>query len=427
MAHHAGTRRALLGGGDTASYTARVLSAARANLVGYWPLSETSGTTAFDANGNYNGLYGGATVAAATFANGDKAPTFDGAGYVNVYSAGFAGAFNKAEGTAAFWLKMPTAAQWADATARYFCNFYASATEQVHVILSGGLVYGNFKDAGGTHTAYQESLISTAWVHFGFTWSATTGDFLGYVNGYPMAYQGAGVVGFSSALSASLNVWGALRNNGGSGMKGALAHAAIWSRAFTPSEVLGLVSPILSERGILFVGDSKSAGDTWLSFLPQLLNETGNYNYQSVTTATGIPGATVASAKATVISAIAAATRDAHVCTINYGASDVASLPVEATWKADMQAVVDAVRAKWAGCRVFIARPWRRDYGDECDTLAGWIDDIVATYASGVYVGIDERVWLEGGDDGATMTVDGIHYSVAGQTAGAAAWFAVIT
>jgi hypothetical protein len=39
---------------------------------------------------------------------------------------------------------------------------------------------------------------------------------------------------------------------------------------------------------------------------------------------------------------------------------------------------------------------------------------------------MDERVWLEGGDDGATMTTDGVHYSSAGQTACAAAWQTVL-
>jgi len=42
------------------------------------------------------------------------------------------------------------------------------------------------------------------------------------------------------------------------------------------------------------------------------------------------------------------------------------------------------------------------------------------------YLGHDERVWLEGGDDGATMTTDGRHYSAAGQAECAAQWRSVI-
>lgn len=47
--------------------------------------------------------------------------------------------------------------------------------------------------------------------------------------------------------------------------------------------------------------------------------------------------------------------------------------------------------------------------------MAGWIDAIIADYPGRCYAGHDERIWLEGGDNGATMTYDGTHYSAAGQ------------
>lgn len=99
---------------------------------------------------------------------------------------------------------------------------------------------------------------------------------------------------------------------------------------------------------------------------------------------------------------------------INLGANDVGSLPAEATWKANLTSIIDSFRAKW-NCVIYISRVWRRDFETQCDTLATWIADVVATYPSGVYVADDERGWLEGGDDGATMTTDGVHYSAAGQ------------
>jgi len=121
---------------------------------------------------------------------------------------------------------------------------------------------------------------------------------------------------------------------------------------------------------------------------------------------------------------------DKFVFLINVGANDVSGVIVEATWKTNYNYIIDAILTEYPTGKIYITKPWRRDYGTECDTLAGYIDDIVAAYAISnpdhVYVGDDECTWLEGGDNGATMSSDGIHYSTAGNTAKAAAIRAVI-
>lgn len=132
-------------------------------------------------------------------------------------------------------------------------------------------------------------------------------------------------------------------------------------------------------------------------------------------------GATVASYRADLPARLALSTQSPRFILSNFGANDVAALPAEATWKADYLAIIDAFVAKWPTAKFLITRPWRRGYAAECNTIAGWIDDIVAARPGVAFVGDDERVWLENGDDGATMTIDGTHYSSAGQLAGAAA------
>lgn len=101
----------------------------------------------------------------------------------------------------------------------------------------------------------------------------------------------------------------------------------------------------------------------------------------------------------------------------NAGANDVAreGEMVEVDWKGHYIHIIDLFRAKWPGTAIYIVKPWRRTYNANCDILAGWIDDILALYPSGVYAGHDERDWLENGDDGATYTSDGTHYNDAGQ------------
>jgi len=117
---------------------------------------------------------------------------------------------------------------------------------------------------------------------------------------------------------------------------------------------------------------------------------------------------------------------------INYGVNDIyyptgyGGLPSgianldQTQWKANLTAMLDAIHAKWPAAAVYVTRPWVRGFDSDCNTLAGWISDVVATRATFAAVGDDERVWLKGADNGATMTSDGLHYSVAGNTEKAA-------
>lgn len=148
-----------------------------------------------------------------------------------------------------------------------------------------------------------------------------------------------------------------------------------------------------------------------------------NQIWREVTPRYGIPGYTAAQMKTYIDANLASVAGTANKATLNFGANDVGALPAQATWKASMTSIIDSVRAKWAGVDIYIARPWRRGYATECNSLATWISDIVALYGDGkVHLGMDERVWLENGDDGVTYTTDGIHYTQPAEAVCAAAW-----
>jgi len=97
----------------------------------------------------------------------------------------------------------------------------------------------------------------------------------------------------------------------------------------------------------------------------------------------------------------------------------------ETTNKASLQAIIDACVANSPTCKVYLTKVWGQGYDTDCDTFAGWVDDLVALNAN-AYVGIDERIVLKGDDDGATNTSDGIHPSAAGEAAYVAAWKTVL-
>ena len=111
---------------------------------------------------------------------------------------------------------------------------------------------------------------------------------------------------------------------------------------------------------------------------------------------------------------------------VNYGVNDIyyphgygggpsgISHLDEAAWKARLGAMLDAVHAKFPAAIIYVTRPWMRGYDADCDTLAGWIATVLSTRSPWAVAGDDERVWLKGADNGATMTSDGLHYSTTG-------------
>jgi lysophospholipase L1-like esterase len=110
---------------------------------------------------------------------------------------------------------------------------------------------------------------------------------------------------------------------------------------------------------------------------------------------------------------------------VNLGANDTQLLPAEADWKADFAAILDALHARWPLAHAYVMRPWRRNYAAAMATLIGWEADVIAARAPWAHVGPDES-FLEGGDNGASLTTDGIHPNDAGYALTAAAWRAAI-
>lgn len=198
---------------------------------------------------------------------------------------------------------------------------------------------------------------------------------------------------------------------------------------------LRIVMPYPAEHWISY-GDSKTFGASWQATLYNRANLAAYPSRQldwAVLTPTpttnaahaGIlarNGSTVASMKALVDADLAAMSGPSvSKVLFNLGANEVGTV-AEATWEANVLYILDAFRAKWPSVEVYIARPWRRGFDADCDDIAAWIDVVVAA-RSFAHLGPDERVTIKAGDDGATNTWDGVHYSVpVGATAWAEAW-----
>lgn len=421
------------GGGGGVPYFSRVLGIAPSNLLAYWRLNEGAGLVAFDSSGNNrNGAYSaGVVVGSELFLDGYPAPVLDGDDVVNVYSTSLRDAFNGAEGSMAIWVKPANLDVWTNETTEHLFNFYADNNNRAEAYKPGfgsRLIGGEYRAGGTTETPGHTNFVTAAWYHVLLTWSKTNERVRVYVNGYPASsYQSDTLGTFAGQLASTVTTLGALTNTGTNGIRGALAHAALWDTELTATQALALVTPVLTDRGLFVVGDSKSTSSyKWPEQLRSRLNELGPYNYQETPTRFATGGYTAANMHTYIDANLAAESGTAHTVTINLGANDVNSVPAEATWKADMVGIIDPIRAKWPSAKIYIAKAGRQGFATECNTLAGWIDDVIALYASGVYAGPDERDWMEGGDDYATYTTDGTHYSATGVIECASQWRTII-
>ena len=119
---------------------------------------------------------------------------------------------------------------------------------------------------------------------------------------------------------------------------------------------------------------------------------------------------------------------------LNFGANDAGHIPFasEADWKADYKYIIDALLTKWPVAKIYIAKPWIRTQPANCNTIAGWIDDIIEYYngtnPGHIFEGHDERIWFENGDNGTTYSNlnDGTHYNVLGANECIAQWKTVL-
>jgi len=155
--------------------------------IAYWPLLETSGTTATDYSGNSrDGTYSGVSLANALGPDGrNKCPYFDGADdTVDIYSAGFNTDFSGAEGTISGWAKV-AAARWTDAQVRRALLLEVDSDNYVQIQKSStnNVLTFHYKAGGTMEDSQYTTSGPTAWFHWAMSWSATGNIVRYYFNG----------------------------------------------------------------------------------------------------------------------------------------------------------------------------------------------------------------------------------------------------
>lgn len=174
--------------------------------------------------------------------DGRNAPYFDGVNdYVNIYSAGLAGAFNGAEGTLLVWGKVANAGVWTDGVNRAICRLSADASNSVliqrHGIAANRIQF--VRQAGGSFDALPNAngLTTLDWIVTALTWSQAVNQSISYLNG---AALGVPVAANQWAGATNAMALGANNVTPNNVFSGTLAHAALWSCALTPAEIAAI-------------------------------------------------------------------------------------------------------------------------------------------------------------------------------------------
>ena len=187
-----------------------------------------------------------------------------------------------------------------------------------------------------------------------------------------------------------------------------------------------------SGAGILGYGDSTTVGtgDTpaTAGYLPDLVALLGSGYYELDRIAKG--GWTVKETGQAFVDTLDTDFINYHqnpaYILIGLGKNDISGVygTLNATdWQNALGEIVDYMHAKFPQARIGIVRPWRRVENGQLDAMCDtWIPNVVNARPAFCFLGPDERVFIENGDDGVTYTGDGTHPNDAGYALLAAEW-----
>lgn len=243
-----GLGRADDGGEHITPMAQRILAIKQSNLIGYWKLDETTGTTARDssptgANGSYAGTV---TLNQGGIGDGSKAASFGG-GRVSLATpiAALAAAFNPLKGTIFCWAKIANVGVWTDATSRFFFSLGADASNRVFLGKSNiNNTLAASHRAGGTAKTFNPATSTLNYFSMALTWDKVADQakcyFGGIQNGATQNGLGVWVGTLFTTFTAIADFDSAGSANAHSGLE---AHVAAWNEVLTADEnaIIGIL------------------------------------------------------------------------------------------------------------------------------------------------------------------------------------------
>ena len=226
------------------SYIQKVLRTQSSNFVGFWPLDEESGTTAYDISPNgYNATSSGllrSNVQRGFLApDGGKCAQFDGsASYINMYNATAAAVTTP--GSMSIWAATPDA-NLSGTTKMQLFKFAADANNFIDLTFDTTAYRFNGWHEGNTTAKSVNSPLKynvgygPQWHHFVMTFT-DSGSLTFYTDG--LAETAATSLGiFTGSMASTLMVLGSSSTTAADQFTGYLARFAWWNVVLSQSEV----------------------------------------------------------------------------------------------------------------------------------------------------------------------------------------------
>lgn len=215
--------------------------------IAYWPLWESSGAVVYDVSPyGRHGAYGAdakaPTLGQPGIRDGRTAILFDGGDYASIYSASLNTAVNKQEGSLFVWVRVSAAGDWTDATARNVIQlgFGNASTEYVRITktsTNNTMQWSHRVDAN-VKSISKSDMATTEWFQVGITWSNSNDRLRAYLNGIQVGIDTAAIGTIVNDLDPIRCHVGAQSTTPLIPWKGWAAHAVVFDRELTPTEIL---------------------------------------------------------------------------------------------------------------------------------------------------------------------------------------------
>ena len=232
--------------GSTQRYYQKVGRLFGSAIVGYWPLWETSGTVAADISGNNrNAAYSNVTLANKVGSTGKPVPLLVPASssYINLYSAGLAGAFPGQAGTFMCMAQVSAAGVWTDGAQRDIFRAAVDASNVFEIKKSTNNTISVVYLAGGVAKSKNVTISETTPMHIAVTWDLVADQMHVYINGVEQGVVDTGLGTWAGAPTSGAFNLGTYSTGASQLWDGWMSDAILLNRAATAGEVATCASP----------------------------------------------------------------------------------------------------------------------------------------------------------------------------------------
>lgn len=224
------------------TYSEKVLAVQPASLLAFWPLNESSGAAAVNAEGTAarNGTYSNVTLGGATGPFGENVGAWNGlTSFVDIYSASLAAAFNLGVFSINIWAKRTAL----DSSVRTLINLGTSTTNYTSILQVNDSTVKYRILRSGVAKDRDLTSSSSGWNMYTLTYdigAGADGEMKAYFNAAQVGATVTSILAFFGPLAATRCCIGASDTSATTPFKDSLVYPAVWDVALSQADITTL-------------------------------------------------------------------------------------------------------------------------------------------------------------------------------------------